>query len=169
MRTRWFRVALAAVALCGAGAAVAADVLQVKVREAKVRSAPKHYKPAVDTVKYAEPVEVLATDAGAQGWLKVRTPRAHEGYLHESAVTDEDLPEPKAGSEFGAAGGVSQDEVALAGKGFNPQVEKKYRDKNPDLEGAFAEVDRMEKRKIEESDLDAFFQQGKLLDYGSKP
>ncbi|MFC1764146.1 hypothetical protein ACFL6U_18990, partial [Planctomycetota bacterium] len=57
------------------------------------------------------------------------------------------------------ATGVSSDEVALAGKGFNEQVEAKLK-----AEGTldYRWVDRMEAFVVDVNQLVAFRQQGKL-------
>lgn len=157
-------IAIAAI-LFAAGVALAADLLNVKIREATVRSGPKHFKPAVATLKYGDQVEQLESK---DGWFQVRTRDGAVGYLHESAVTDEKLMELPAGA--GATpSSVSRDEVSLAGKGFNPQVEKKYREQRPNLEAQFRKVDAMERRAISAAELDRFLQEGQLGAYGRQP
>jgi hypothetical protein len=55
---------------------------------------------------------------------------------------------------------TSSDEVALAGKGFTPEVESSYRDKHPEMN--FAEVDRIEGFKVDPAKLQAFIKEGEL-------
>jgi hypothetical protein len=55
---------------------------------------------------------------------------------------------------------ASEDEVALAGKGFNPQVEESYKRKHAELD--FNKVDRIEKFKIPEDELVIFIRDGGL-------
>ncbi len=166
MRRRIPMLALLVVALA-AGVALAAEIMNVKLREATVRSGPKHFKPAVATLKYGDTVEVLETN---EGWLKVRLRDGQTGYLHESAVTDEKLPkELPGGGGTAAPSSVSRDEVSLAGKGFNPQVEKKYREQRPNLEQHFKQVDAMERRAVSARELDAFLRDGQLGGEGRQP
>lgn len=55
---------------------------------------------------------------------------------------------------------TSSDEVALAGKGFTPEVESGYRSKHPEMD--FAQVDKIEGFKVESATLQAFIKEGDL-------
>jgi hypothetical protein len=55
---------------------------------------------------------------------------------------------------------TSSDEVALAGKGFTPEVESGYRAKHPEMD--FAQVDKVESYKVEPATLQAFIKEGDL-------
>jgi hypothetical protein len=55
---------------------------------------------------------------------------------------------------------TSSDEVALAGKGFTPEVESGYRAKHPEMD--FAQVDKVESFKVEPATLHAFIKEGDL-------
>jgi hypothetical protein len=52
------------------------------------------------------------------------------------------------------------DEVALAGKGFTPEVEASYRSKHPEMK--FAHVDQVEAFRVDEGKLQAFIKEGGL-------
>ena len=54
----------------------------------------------------------------------------------------------------------SSDEVALAGKGFTPEVETGYRAKHPEMD--FAQVDKVEGFKVDPATLQAFIKEGDL-------
>jgi hypothetical protein len=56
----------------------------------------------------------------------------------------------------------SASEAAAARKGFNPQVERDYRANNPALAAAFAKVDQIQARKVDEQQVRAFLQEGGL-------
>jgi hypothetical protein len=60
----------------------------------------------------------------------------------------------------------SASETAAARKGFNPEVEKTYRTKKPELEPAFRLVDRLQAREVSEDVLRAFLVAGGLLKEG---
>jgi uncharacterized protein YraI len=95
-------------------------------------------------------------------WLRVNY-RGQQGWIHISAVqeqkfrltTGEKAQEP------------SREEVALAGKGFTPEVEKSFRDKNPKMR--FDLVDQVQSYKIEEKQLQTFLQTGFLREPGGGP
>ena len=55
---------------------------------------------------------------------------------------------------------TSSDEVALAGKGFTPEVETGYRSKHPEMD--FAQVDKIEGFKVDPAALQAFIKEGDL-------
>ena len=55
---------------------------------------------------------------------------------------------------------TKSDEVALAGKGFTPEVEKGYRAKHPEMN--FALVDKVETFKVDPATLQAFIKEGDL-------
>jgi hypothetical protein len=128
--------ALALAALLCAGAAFAAvESVTVIVRKTSIRRDRQFYAPTVAEAALGDSFTVLARE---KGWVRVNS-GAGEGWLHESAVTERKV----AVSSQGPAGGkVDAQDVALAGKGFNPQVESEYRRKNPQAD--FAAVDRME-------------------------
>jgi len=98
----------------------------------------------------------------AGDWFKVEY-QDKVGWIHRQA-----FPAPPAGSKFslGRLIGVApvketkSDEVALAGKGFTPEVESAYRQKHPEMK--FAEVDRIEAVRIPPAQLQAFIAAGGL-------
>jgi hypothetical protein len=55
---------------------------------------------------------------------------------------------------------TSSDEVALAGKGFTPEVENGYRAKHPEMD--FAQVDKVESFKVDPATLQSFIKEGDL-------
>jgi hypothetical protein len=95
----------------------------------------------------------------AGSWVKVRlAAKKIEGWVHVSALAKDDKAIVKAGSE-NVATGASGSEVALAGKGFNPEVEAEYK-KNPTLN--YTAVDAMEAYVVPPAALSAFITQGGL-------
>ena len=57
-------------------------------------------------------------------------------------------------------------ETAAARKGFNPDVERRYRREKPNLERAFQLVDRLQARVVSDEELRAFLVAGGLLKEG---
>jgi hypothetical protein len=55
---------------------------------------------------------------------------------------------------------TKSDEVALAGKGFTPEVETGYRAKHPEMN--FAQVDTIETFKVDPATLQTFIKEGDL-------
>ena len=83
-----------------------------------------------------------------------------DGYIHASAVTAKKVK--VSGDSVG--GGASAEEVTLAGKGFNAQVEKSYGAKNGAAD--FSGVNAMERREISEAAVLEFMRSGGLLPEG---
>jgi len=130
----------------------------VVVEQAKVRKAKAFFAAPVATVKYKDS---LSAGEPEDGWVPVTVSGKH-GWLHESAVGS------KAGKLKGGWDGgdeAGQDEVTLAGKGFNAEVEKAHRSGDA---GDYAAVDAMEKRTVSEADLLSFMRAGKTLPKGAR-
>jgi SH3-like domain-containing protein len=144
---------LAVLFAVSAGVAFAAP-MSVQVRNCKVRATPSQLGRAVATVDYGA---VVQADAPQKGWYPVTMPDGTTGWLHESALSKKPIAMRAGASD--AATGASSDEVALAGKGFNEQVEANLRAKGT-LD--FTWVDRMAKFSVKEDQITAFRTQGHL-------
>jgi hypothetical protein len=84
------------------------------------------------------------------------------GWIHNSALSEKEII-LRAGSAD-VAKTASQKEVALAGKGFNADVEKEFKSRNPKLN--FEWVDRMEKFVVSDDEIRKFIQEGALSPQG---
>jgi hypothetical protein len=91
------------------------------------------------------------------GWVKINLPNGQgTGWLHSSVLTEQKLA-VRAGDNVKQT--ASGSEVALAGKGFNKQVEDQYKsEKNLD----YTWVDKMEKISYTPQQLAKFLQEGDL-------
>ena len=130
-------------------------VLSIKVRTTQVRSSPAFFASAVKSLNYGDTVTALAPEGD---WIRVTVGASGTGYVHSSAVTAQKIV--RSGSARAVGGAVDSDDVVLAGKGFNPEVEKQYASSRRDLN--FGAVDRMERRTISDSEVAAFVKAGKL-------
>jgi uncharacterized protein YraI len=130
----------------------AATIVTVTVKESRLRATPASYAKPVGTVSYGQKLEVAETK---QDWYRVSA-AGTSGWLHRSAVTTKKVNLGKSGS-IGTSR-VSSDEVTLAGKGFNPQVEAEYRKRHPGSN--FAAVDAMEKLRVPEEEVHKFVEAG---------
>jgi len=126
----------------------------VQVRESHLRNSPSFLGKIVATVQYGDRLTILED---RDSWLKV-SGHGTPGWLHSSAMTTKEIIlKPNAGD---VARGADSDEIALAGKGFNQQVEQKYRKKHS--RANFAWIDRMEKIVISQNEMQSFIKQGDL-------
>jgi len=149
MRTRL----IAALLAIAAGMAVATP-LSVQVRKAKVRAKPSQLGKVVATVPYGTEVQAGTLQ---RGWYPVTTKDGKKGWLHKSALSTKRIAMRSGTTD--AATGVSSDEVALAGKGFNEQVENKLKS---DGKLDYTWVDRMAGFEVDADQIRAFRAQGHL-------
>ena len=78
--------------------------------------------------------------------------------MHKTNVTEGKVQ--LSSTPGGSGGNVNRDEVELAGRGFTPEVEGKYKQANPNLD--FSHVDHIEKTAIDPAELEAFVTEGGL-------
>jgi len=143
-----------------ASVAVAAT-LKVITQEAMIRKDKRFFAPIVIRVPYGEMIQELQRQGD---WLRVNY-RGKEGWIHISAVQEQKF---RLSSLMGErAEEASREEVALAGKGFTPEVEKAFREKNPRMR--YDLVDQVQSLKIEETQLQAFIRAGLLKEPGGAP
>jgi hypothetical protein len=115
MKRKWL-MALWLVAML----AVAAQVLTVGVLKASLLAKPDFLSSTLASLKKGDKVEVLQE---SEGWYMVKGPGGQKGYLHKSAVGA--APGGTLSGLLPGRKGASQDEVALAAKGFNEANEKR--------------------------------------------
>jgi hypothetical protein len=154
---RFFPALVAALLVAGAALA-ATETVTVIVKKTSIRRDRQFYAATLAEADLGDVFTVLTRE---KGWVKVGA-ASGEGWLHESAVTAKKV----AASSQGPTGGkVADEDVALAGKGFNPQVESEYRKRNP--QAVFAAVDRMELLGAPEKALASFLSDGNLQPRGA--
>ncbi len=141
---------------------LAADqkMMSVQVKKGEIRSTPSFLGLIVARVSYGDRV-FFRSEKGS--WIRVGLPGSStEGWIHTSALTHKKIVF-KAGTED-VQTSASSDELALAGKGFNKQVENEFRNKNPNLD--FSWVDRMEGFVVSQQQMEQFLKAGELFPEG---
>ena len=134
--------------------------MSVQVRQGQVRATPSFLGKIVATLSYGDRVETIEAKGG---WVKVVVPgKQATGWVHGSALTAKRIV-LKAGSRREQAA-ASSGELALAGKGFNADVEAEFRKKNGNLD--FGSIDRMQAVKVSPERIDAFVRDGGLVPAG---
>ena len=150
---------LCCVLVLAAGTAIAAKkvrMMSITQREGQLRSAPSVFGKVVATLSYGDHVEV-AEEKGA--WFKVRSvEKKCEGWAHESALTKLKIILKPTNKDVEVA--ATSDELALANKGFNKEIEEEFKKKNKDID--FSWIDKMEKMGVSLDDMKAFMKAGKL-------
>lgn len=131
--------------------------VSVTAKEGSVKIKADHLSKNVEVVVYGDKLKIVSKE---NDWYQVTTPSGKTGWIHESATTTKKIKlarDAKLGD-----GSSSHDEVALAGKGFNKQVEQAYISDNPDVARAYQVVNQIEAKKVSAAQLSAFIKQGQL-------
>lgn len=135
-------------------------LVSVQVKEGHVRSAPSFLGTVIAKVAYGDRLELLGKDGA---WAKVGlTGKGRQGWMHSSAITTKKIV-LKAGAK-NVEQTASSDEIALAGKGFNADVEREFKAKRKDAN--FAWIDQMEKIVVSQAQMQEFVEFGDLSPEG---
>lgn len=143
-------IGLIAISVC---AAANSKTMSVQVKNASLRDSPSFIGKVMANLSYGDRVEAL----GAQGpWTKVRAASATIGWMHTSALSPKRIVF-KSGQET-AQTKASSDELALAGKGFNSDVECEFKKQHRNID--FSWIDKMGKIRISSGETQVFLQEG---------
>jgi SH3-like domain-containing protein len=128
--------------------------MSVQVKEAQLRSTPSFLGAIVGPVAYGEQLDTVQKQGD---WFDVKNSRNLRGWIHESALTTKQVVlNPGAQTQPAA----SNQEIALAGKGFNSSVEAQYRKSNATID--YTWVDRMEAVRVSRDQMMSFLESGKV-------
>jgi len=128
--------------------------MSVQVRDGQLRSTPSFLGTVVGSVNYGDQVDVQQQQGD---WMEVNY-KGQKGWIHNSALTTKYINVGGGGKD--AQMKASGKEVALAGKGFNAEVEAQYRKGHQNAN--YAAVDRMEQIKIASQEMVAFLDKGEV-------
>jgi hypothetical protein len=131
-----------------------AETLRVATRENAVRGECRFFAPVRLKVSLGDQLTIK----GRKGDWYLVSAKGVSGCIHKSAVESRSFSSAGRGAQ---SGGTSADEVSLAGKGFNPQVEAGYRTSDKSLN--YAAVDELMKVVVSEKSLESFVLQGGLV------
>jgi hypothetical protein len=156
---RWFIALGLAALLLGPGMAWS-ETLKVSQPNQQLYPQPDFASTPIAPVPVGAEVNVVQQSGD---WYKVDY-QGQSGWLNRQA-----FPQAQAPSKFGGLpslllGGpvkeTKSDEVALAGKGFTPEVESAYKQKHPEMK--FAQVDQVEALRVDGAKLQTFIREGGL-------
>ncbi|MGA8178614.1 MAG: SH3 domain-containing protein [Desulfobacterales bacterium] len=140
--------------------AVEQKTMSIQVKKGEIRSTPSFLGVIVARVSYGDRVYVREEKGS---WVKVRTAEHNsEGWIHSSALTLKKIVFNAGAADVQTS--ASSNELALAGKGFNEQVENEFKEQNPKIN--YAWVNRMEKFVVSEKEIKQFLKEGKLTPEG---
>ena len=130
-------VALAFVLCASPCGSAGTTEMTVQVKQAAIRATPSYLAPIVAPLNYGDRLTVYEKKGD---WCRVgRTDQPASGWIHASALSRQRIA-LKAGDDTRTA--ASSEEVALAGKGFNSDVESAFKANHADID--FRPIDRME-------------------------
>ncbi|SDB25204.1 SH3 domain-containing protein [Desulfonatronum thiosulfatophilum] len=130
--------------------------MSVQVQTGQLRSSPSFLGSIVTEVRYAQQVQVMEERAG---WMRVSVPGvATTGWIHGSALSPRRIVLQAGDEEVRRA--ATTGEIALAGKGFNQEVEREFRTQNRDVD--FSVIDRMQSTEVPIPRVQQFAREGQL-------
>ena len=135
------------------GLAQGQTAMSVQVQNGQLRSSPSFLGQVVAPVKYGDAVQVVQQQGD---WVKVTAPSGQSGWIHKSALTKKRIV-MNAGSQ-NVQTAASGQELALAGKGFNSDIEAEFKNKNRNMD--YTWVDRMVTFKVSSREIKTFLDEG---------
>lgn len=156
-RLTWFVGSVFIAGMLGFGIAAATEkMMSIQVRKGDIRTTPSFLGKILTRLNYGDRV-ITYEEQGR--WVKIKVPSgSREGWLHSSSLTPKKIILTAGAADVTQT--ASSEEVALAGKGFNRQVENSFRAQNRDID--FTWIDRMEQIVVSESDMRKFLKAGRL-------
>ena len=145
---------VALLGLCAAAlfAQKVGDTNYINVSSAELKASTGFFASTTAAVKYADEVKILAINGN---WAQVRTTAGNKtGWIAKSSLTSKRI------AAQGSSSNASAKEIALAGKGFSPEVESEYKKEGGKIN--YQAVDEMEKVVISVKDLLNFITEGRL-------
>lgn len=134
--------------------------MSVQVKKGQVRSRPTFLGKIVGTLSYGDRVNLVEEK---KTWFRIAMPGAGiSGWMHASSLTRKKIVLTAGAADVREA--ATSDELALAGKGFNKQVEGEFRAKNRHID--FTWIDQMEQYAVSKSQINRFIQYGGLTPTG---
>lgn len=153
----------AAFMLLAAGVTGAAQKqMSVTVKETQVRVTPGYLGKVLGTLVYGDRITLLDQPADTlKGWVKVLGPdKKLQGFVNLASLTEKQIALASSG---GVQQSASSGDVALAGKGFNADVEAQYKQ---DQKLDYTWVDKMQGFQVPPEQVSAFLAQGGLTGQG---
>ena len=144
-----------AVLLCAVTVWSATESMSVQVRSTELRDSPSFLGRPVAPVVYGERVEVLDQQGD---WMQVDASSGRKGWIHLSALTKKRIV--FSSGAIDAKPAASGEELSLAGKGFNADVEEKFKMDREDLD--FTWVDKMQQMEVSSREMISFLKEGGL-------
>ena len=136
------------------------NLMSVQVKNGQVRSHPSFLGKIIETLAYGDRVAVV--DARA-AWVHIRVlDTATSGWMHKTALTEKKIILSAGDADVEQT--ATTNELALAGKGFNRQVEGEFKTKNRNID--YHWINKMETFVVEQEEILEFVKAGDLSPRG---
>jgi SH3-like domain-containing protein len=146
-------VPIAIITIAALALAAGPAMMSVQVKSGQVREQPSFLGKVTVLLNYGARVQVVEQQGD---WSRVTAPGGQTGWMHTSALTKKKLV-MKAGDQS-VQGPASGEELALAGKGFNSDVEADFKAKHQEID--FTWVNKMEQMKVAPEVMQQFLKDG---------
>jgi len=165
-------IVLLAVMLAPTAVPAEEESVSIVVARTSMRQDRQFFAPAVQELQYRQTVQVLERSGD---WIRVQHD-GQSGWIHQSAVTSKQVGSggkksltsifgSGSGRDASDVAGYSKDEVALAGKGFNEDVEQDFR--RQDQQANYDAVDWIDRRTVPDFIVAEFAKAGSLSPRGT--
>ena len=142
--------------------AIEQKMMSIQVKNGAVRSSPSFLGKIVAQLTYGD--QVAVQDVKGSWYFIDRPEGSTDGWVHSSALSVKKIVLNPGASDVEQA--ASSDEITLAGKGFNQQVENDFKSKNPQVD--FTWINKMEKMTVSQNQIQAFIKEGQLSPKGGE-
>ncbi len=160
-RIRVLSVAVFAVCCLIFAAHAGPKMMTVQVKKTQARVKPTFLGKVLTVLNYCDEVVV---DDSKGAWSKIVLPGGSgQAWVHTNVLSKKKIVLTTGGVTEAEASG---EEVALAGKGFNSQIENDFKDDNDELD--YTQVDIIESAKVTQAAIKAFVLQGELEPEGGR-
>ncbi|MDR1220408.1 MAG: hypothetical protein LBK73_12475 [Treponema sp.] len=152
MKRLLFFLLIGLAALSSAFAQKKGGVMYVAVKSVNVQSSKGFFASTTGTLSYGTQVTVQSVNGSK---IEV-TDGTLTGWVDGSSLTSKRITASTASTS------ASAKEIALAGKGFNEEIEGTYRTENANLEEAYAAIGAVESVAVDNDTLKQFIVDGRL-------
>jgi len=135
--------------------AIKGGTMYVASKTVELKSSTGFFSSVKGTLQYGAAVTILEINGK---WAEVRS-AANSSVSGWTTVANLSAKRIVSGSGTGGASGATASEVALAGKGFNQEIENAYKAKG---KLNYADVDRTEAQRVTKKELQDFITTGRL-------
>jgi len=135
--------------------------MNVQVNDAAVRVSPSFLAEVATVLGYGSKVGVVEE---GEDWMKIQTDEpAASGWIHATALTKKEINLEAGDTDTNVK--ASKEELTAGGRGYNQEIENKFREENQDLESGYKLLDRVTidpTRQASRTEVMLFMRSGEL-------